>query len=109
MVSVLDGPIFGTVGCGSFPTDLDRRGRTACTALNVVGWVPVASIFSGIARGVVGAFLLTKRGKDSKALGKVWLARGATEICCVGFLIAPADIACSAVRSVKNKRKAARY
>ena len=106
MLSVLNGPILGTSGVGKFHQQIGIAGRTAITVLNVVGWIPGASIISGAIRNVVGVFILSKSGSSNKVLGKVWIARGVSEMCCVGILLAPIDIGCSAARSIKRQKGA---
>jgi hypothetical protein len=104
MSTVINGPVLGTAGVGKFHEDIGSTGRVGCTTLNVVGWIPVASIVSGAIRSVVGARIIANSTSQSKKmLGKAWVARGITEMCCVGIVLAPLDIGCSAARMVEEK------
>jgi hypothetical protein len=105
MVRVLDGAILGTAGVGKFHRDISPAGRAALTTLNVIGWTPGLSIFSGAIRTVAGIVMMQKRASSKRNLGKVWIARGLSEIFCVGMLHAPIDITASTVRSITKARR----
>ena len=104
MSSIINGPVLGTAGVGKFEGNFSTAGRAACTTLNVVGWIPCASIVSGAVRSIVGLHLLSKRGSPSKkALARTWVARGVSEMCGFGLLLAPIDIGCTAARFIRSR------
>ena len=102
MSSIINGPVLGTAGVVKFEGNFSTAGRAACTTLNVVGWIPCASIVSGAVRSIVGLHLLSKSGSPSKkALARTWIARGISEMCGLGLLLAPIDIGCTAARCIR--------
>ena len=107
MKTIIDGPVLGTAGVGKFRDDFGTAGRAACTTLNVVGWIPCASIVSGAIRSIVGIRMLSgNRSPSKKALAKTWIARGISEMCGLGPILAPIDIGCTAVRCYQTQRLA---
>ena len=110
MGTIINGPVLGTAGVVKFHEDVGGAGQVACTTLNVVGWIPVASIVTGAIRSVVGAHMVANNSSQSKKmLGKAWIARGISEMCCVGFVMAPVDIGCSAARAVRDQPRRSYY
>lgn len=103
MSTIVNGPTLGTAGIGKFHEDVGLAGQTACTALNVVGWIPGPSVVSGAVRTVVGLRILSSGSRSKRLLGKAWIARGIAEMCCIGFALAPVDIGCTAVRMVQSR------
>jgi hypothetical protein len=98
MTSIINGPTLGTAGVGKFYEGVDLGGRAACTALNIAGWIPGPSIVSGAVRTLAGLRILSGRSRSKKRLGTTWIVRGIAEMCCLGFVLAPVDIGCTAAR-----------
>ncbi len=107
MSKIINGPVLGTAGVVKFHDHIGTAGQVACTALNVVGWIPCASIVSGAVRSLVGLRILSKsKSASKKTLAKTWIARGISEMCGLGIILAPIDIGCTAVRCCQAQRVA---
>jgi hypothetical protein len=76
--------------------------------LNVMGWIPGPSLIAGVANIGIGILLMSP--KDDARMKK-WsgtiIARGVIQVCQLGALLAPVDIACSAIRTYRICRGSA--
>jgi hypothetical protein len=103
------GPVFGNAGVWNFRWCKTNNVMRACvTAMNIAGWIPVASLVAGVARLVFAGYMINQGFvldiPFPKGLGYVAIGRALLEICQVGCVCVPFDLICSAIRASKSNR-----
>jgi hypothetical protein len=96
-----------SAGIWNFAYNTTTSRRLGRTAMNVMGWIPVASLVAGVARLIVAGQSIQAGYATNNAFlkreGYVAIGRAVLEIFQVGIVCMPFDIICAIIRAVSQE------